>query len=1044
MKKQTMRLLTALTAFVLIASYVLPAIASAEENIYETDAVILEDKIIADNVAAPENVAEDVAADTAVEEVMDNAGEYCDTEPDEPADTVEDPAAVLVIPADEMTADPEEEASEHDAAVISDENGEAAGNGSDESSDEDDDSSESGTGGRTENKTEEENVPENSDADNTKTTDNTGDDDNAGDTGNPENIGETAEETENPEGSEESDNIQEAEENDKDITLLENDGQDDEDELIDDEDGSVIISENETIGTPLITGIDISKNGVVISWGAVEGAEGYAVYRRPAAGTDWTRLKKTAETSYTDGTAEAGNSYYYTVRAYNTKDGSINPSGYYYPGTYYVYLTNPKITGAVNIAGGIKLTWDKVNGADNYHIYRKAGKNGSYSKIAETAETLFEDKTAVSGTTYYYVVRASASNSGRICMSYYNSATAVECIGVPILQKITDISGGYILTWGKVDGADLYYVYRKPAGGKWKRIARTTEESYTDEILDSGTKYYYTVIAAKKSSSGVIYSGYQDPGIGYIHLDTPMISNVANSATGIKVTWDKVNGAGLYRVYRKTGRNGKYTYLGNVSNNQFIDKTADSGNLYFYSVRAYSADEEGTYRSHYEKSSKYTYYIAAPELTSLTAAEKGYTLEWKAVNGAASYTVYRKAAGGKWTGIGTVKTTSFTDTQGKAGTKYYYTVRASRKAGSVTFNGSYNTAGLCCKYLETPKMNNTSMTASGLKVTWEASEGADKYRVYRRTGTSGKYVLIGAVTGTAYIDKTVESGKEYFYTVRAYAEDEDSRTLSYYERPGAGGMWIGTPVLTSAKEIQLTGTTITWKKVAGADQYMIYRKTKDGKWGLLGYSTTTSYTDYSGVTGTNYYYTVRAVMNSGENSYAGSYDKEGIACVFLKSLYTMLKSEGTLSEEQKNIINVTYSTPATAAGLCAAWVLNILSQLGITYDYLTSLRPSIYSYAYTSGLTNAEYAYDMGFNANDFWAYVCTSDDLKDLKPGMIVATRSSYTDLGSQFGHIGMYVGDNTVISSIGYLETTTVAEFYQKYNNTSYGSTMRWGFMY
>ena len=60
----------------------------------------------------------------------------------------------------------------------------------------------------------------------------------------------------------------------------------------------------------------------------------------------------------------------------------------------------------------------------------------------------------------------------------------------------------------------------------------------------------------------------------------------------------------------------------------------------------------------------------------------------------------------------------------------------------------------------------------------------------------------------------------------------------------------------------------------------------------------------------------------------------------------------------------------------------------------------------------------------------------------MIIATRSTYTYLGKQFGHVGFYLGNNRVISSIGYIETVDLAVFNEQYNNTEYGSTMKWGF--
>ena len=149
-----------------------------------------------------------------------------------------------------------------------------------------------------------------------------------------------------------------------------------------------------------------------------------------------------------------------------------------------------------------------------------------------------------------------------------------------------------------------------------------------------------------------------------------------------------------------------------------------------------------------------------------------------------------------------------------------------------------------------------------------------------------------------------------------------------------------------------------------------------------------------------------------------------------------------LTPQQRNLIRTTYLVPTTAPGLCSGWVSNVLASYGINGSDIVASRDSIYSYAYQNGLTDANYAYDMDFNANDYWAYVCTSDKKEDLKPGMVVATRSTYSYLGRQFGHVGFYLGNNKVISSIGYIELTELEDFDEKYNNKEYGSTMKWGF--
>jgi len=136
-------------------------------------------------------------------------------------------------------------------------------------------------------------------------------------------------------------------------------------------------------------------------------------------------------------------------------------------------------------------------------------------------------------------------------------------------------------------------------------------------------------------------------------------------------------------------------------------------------------------------------------------------------------------------------------------------------------------------------------------------------------------------------------------------------------------------------------------------------------------------------------------------------------------------------------------TPATSAGYCAAWVTQVMENAGILNYNINSLRSTGLSYAASEGLTDSWYSDSTGFNANDYWAYVCNSSDLNDLAPGMVVASRNSFTYLGKQFGHVGIYIGDGQVISSVGYLETLPLDEWISRYNNEELGSTVAWGYV-
>ena len=75
---------------------------------------------------------------------------------------------------------------------------------------------------------------------------------------------------------------------------------------------------NYLLAQPKLTKAVRTEKGVRIRWKAVSGAVKYRVYRRTASG-NWKRIKTTADLTYLDQTAKTGKTYYYTIRAYNSK-----------------------------------------------------------------------------------------------------------------------------------------------------------------------------------------------------------------------------------------------------------------------------------------------------------------------------------------------------------------------------------------------------------------------------------------------------------------------------------------------------------------------------------------------------------------------------------------------------------------------------------------------------------------------------------------------------------------------------------------------------
>lgn len=165
-----------------------------------------------------------------------------------------------------------------------------------------------------------------------------------------------------------------------------------------------------------ITAVDYNK--ISIKWKKASGITNYIVYYKEAGNSKWIKLKTLGNTksSYTHTSSSkypivVGQKYQYTVKAYdkNTKKyGSYNTKG------LTVTASLKMVTGIqAKIEGTtVKLTWNKVSGADKYAIYSKIKAGDKWSKIITVKDTSsFIDVNPCVDCTNYYSVRGYSSST---------------------------------------------------------------------------------------------------------------------------------------------------------------------------------------------------------------------------------------------------------------------------------------------------------------------------------------------------------------------------------------------------------------------------------------------------------------------------------------------------------------------------------------------------------------------------------------------------------------------------------------------------------
>lgn len=251
-------------------------------------------------------------------------------------------------------------------------------------------------------------------------------------------------------------------------------------------------------------------------------------------------------------------------------------------------LPAPAVTSATDPASGkITLNWAAVKNAEKYEVYRSLSKSGLYTKKITTDELGCTDTSAKAGYTYYYKVRAVAADGTKGDYSTVVSRTC-DC-AAPVVKGGNNASTGKVtLTWDKVSGAKEYVVYRANySNGTYTKMFTTKNTSYTNTTANAGYTYYYKVKAISYKTA------YADSAMSNMVTRTcdcaaPAVKIALNSDGHPKLTWDKVNGAEKYRVYRSTdGKNFSYYYTATAT--YFNNNSATAGTTYYYKVMAVSA-----------------------------------------------------------------------------------------------------------------------------------------------------------------------------------------------------------------------------------------------------------------------------------------------------------------------------------------------------------------------------------------------------------------------------------------------------------------------
>ncbi len=536
-------------------------------------------------------------------------------------------------------------------------------------------------------------------------------------------------------------------------------------------------------------------------------------------------------------------------------------------------LSNTTITSVENNSKGVKLTWNAVNGAAEYDIYRKTtAANAVFRSVAISEATSYVDTTAKSGTQYIYsVVAKNATGNG----DYSVNEMEIMYLNTPIFKSIASNNLGIKLDWYTVNGAESYNVYRAEAGGTPVKIANVSATTYTNLLADItlNKTYTYTVEAV----SGQYKSAIDSNGKQGMHFG--VVDNVkATTSNGKAVlTWTAIP-ADSYIVYRRTAGETSWgdPIAENVKTNTYTDANMTSGVAYEYMVNAKKGDSIADMVCPVVGAK----ILSTPEI-AVKNTSKGIEVKIVENVGGADKYVIEKLVGSSYVSIAEISGTAklvYADLEVEPKVTYKYRAYAVANATSTQplVKSSYS-AVKSVERIGAPDILTITNDIPGIYFTWEEVETATGYQIMRKTGEDGQWALIYPTDekdqdflDTEYTDMDVAGGVKYYYAISASTTDGGN---TGFVDDGVGITFVETPDLLSVKNTY-DGIQFTWDSVPGAAKYAVYRRASNGSWKNLGTTTSTSFLDTASLDfRTGYYYTVRAITADGNRGY---YDEDGL------------------------------------------------------------------------------------------------------------------------------------------------------------------------
>ena len=229
------------------------------------------------------------------------------------------------------------------------------------------------------------------------------------------------------------------------------------------------------------------------------------------------------------------------------------------------------------------------------------------------------------------------------------------------------------LTWDASEGATAYDVYRKAYDSEEFKLYKTVADT-TLAVSGGMTGKEYAFYVVAKNEVGEAEVSEIVTQATTLHGEVALNIEQVSTST-FKLSWNKIDGATRYIVYRKRNddKMKKVLTLG-VKDLEYTTAELPYGDYQFI-LKAGRYDSKDRVMTDSSNTVEVSVEKVAPVVT-LKAGTKSVKVSWKAMEGVTHYQVYRAASvNGKYTKLTTTKELSYTAKSLNSGKKYFFKVR---------------------------------------------------------------------------------------------------------------------------------------------------------------------------------------------------------------------------------------------------------------------------------------------------------------------------------------------------------------------------------